>query len=273
MQIHCSIKHLFVFSFFLAQQSALAENWFSNFMVKVPGVGYYFMDESQKQIYKYQQLQKEALQLRVSFYSKDVTTYKDEITNKIYYECRQLIPGQDNEKVDLIWTQVINLYNKKSEEVVKTDCDKAASIVDNYIKQKQNDPVLKEFARMFCIHEEMNKFKQTELYKKSVVTSLKGINLAIKRREEAFLESNKLPQDIFEKIKKKEYVNSYEKGSPERYYREVLRCYVPQKDTSAIDKKSVKAAIDKHIASNLEKLKKERSTLISKISTYKAIEE
>jgi hypothetical protein len=257
-----------------------ANGWFSDLMVRVPTVGYYFMDSDQKQIYTYQQNLSELRRLSHDPFS--ARTYKrfgftfhrpfvvfgeeiakrcgDKITTGSFDEQKILIGQRIHDIYAILDSTDKNRNAHGSSDRILTP--EQVSVIDECIKNNKSNSAFVGLAEALSLNHAINDFRKTDQYKKSVVHS-KPIKSAIDLRESTLhgIENPFYKLGMEEEFKSKEFPQQL-KSQSAKYHADILRAY-------KFDKKQ---AID-HLKQNINSLKKLYSESQHKVDTYKAIDE
>ncbi len=214
MPLVSNSKSTFVFGILLVIQSVSAEDLISDFMVRLPMVGYYFMNNDQKQIYAYNKRLNRIVDLHNRFYNPNTySTQLESIVKTIAEKCESN-PAFNKYPREVITQHITDIYNAQdstnphkiinflpnSYVLNKEHVD----IIDQYIKKNQSSWGFKQLAEAISINDKIQEFRKTDLYK---ISNLSSIKSAISVREDALKNIDYIDgkrNNIKDKIKDKE---------------------------------------------------------------------
>jgi hypothetical protein len=251
-------------------------------MVRVPGIGYYYMNDDQRKIHAYQQkLNERKISLgewtrgsysRFGFEFPIVKVFLDE---KIMNKCGDNIAIESSDEKKILIHQRMSdiLLNVDSTNINRNAAGgsdrvltpEQVSVIDHCIRSlQQSEQAFKSLTGIMLINDEINNFRKSDLYKKhNIHAEMAATDSAIRVRKDALheIDNPAFTLGTEEELKSKEFRKKLFSASS-RYHADILRAF-----------KFNKREAIKHINQNLSKLKMEQSKLQHAVNTYKAIDE
>lgn len=312
MQANISIKICLLLNMLFLSHDASAEGWFQNLsdmMVKIPWVGNYFMDDTQKQIYGFEQKKKEAEQIRSEFHSEAAEGTAAQAIKQLQ-DCKALLTtlGYPDEKrlSSRFQGYIRSIGNITGTKAAPRDytllpphVDLSTIIESNLppllltpeeiervrgCAKKSSGPEMKKLSRLIELTDDINKFRKSRLYiQNHVPVTKRGKQLkeeidvradAYYNKADSFAKEG-FPDSLRTANLKELRDKSQSKEfplNPFGYYVDILRVF--KKD--GVTGETANTAVLEHIGANLKKLRSEQAALEAarkKINIYRTIDE